>query len=111
MRPIRLSVCICTFRRPHLLGELLEALAAQEAAPPIEVVIVDNDPDASATPAIESFRCRHPALALRSFHEPVQNIARARNRAVAEARGEWLALIDDDERPGRRWLARLVDAA
>jgi succinoglycan biosynthesis protein ExoM len=36
--------------------------------------------------------------------EPDQNISLARNRAVRNARGNYLALIDDDECPGEDWL-------
>jgi glycosyltransferase involved in cell wall biosynthesis len=39
--------------------------------------------------------------------EPEQNISRARNRAVANASGEYIAFIDDDEVPDPAWLANL----
>jgi succinoglycan biosynthesis protein ExoM len=114
MRDARLSVCVCTFRRPELLAELLAALARQEGLDDdvgVEVVVVDNDVDGSAAPVIASMRARSNRFLLRDFVEPVQNIALARNRAVAEARGEWIAFIDDDEVPARRWLAQLRAAA
>ena len=42
--------------------------------------------------------------------EPEQNIALARNRAVANARGDFVAFIDDDEIPIRQWLVTLFKA-
>lgn len=36
--------------------------------------------------------------------EPRQNISHARNKAVEEARGYWIAFIDDDEIPDEHWL-------
>src|SRR5438132_1043871 len=105
------SVCVCTFRRPALLGRLLDGLAAQEDVPgAFEVVVVDNDRAATAGEAIAAARRRLPSLRLRSAVEPEQNIALARNRAVAAARGRFIAFIDDDEDPDRRWLAALLDA-
>lgn len=101
------SVCVCTFRRPTLLLALLDALVAQQGAGSFEVVVVDNDRAGSAAPALAEARRRHPRLRLRDFVEPEQNIALARNRVVHEARGSWLAFIDDDEQPGPRWLATL----
>jgi succinoglycan biosynthesis protein ExoM len=109
--PPTITVCIATFRRPVLLEELLVALSRQEGATPFDVVVVDNDAAGSAAPAIARARAAiadaNRSIELRSSIEPEQNIARARNRALAEARGEWLAFVDDDERPGERWLADL----
>jgi glycosyltransferase involved in cell wall biosynthesis len=42
--------------------------------------------------------------------EPRQNIALARNKAVEQAGGEFLAFIDDDEFPIKRWLLTLFEA-
>jgi len=42
--------------------------------------------------------------------EPQQNIARARNKAVANADGEFVAFIDDDEFPEPGWLLTLFKA-
>ena len=42
--------------------------------------------------------------------EPEQNIALARNRAIGNASGEYVALIDDDEFPDKQWLLTLYEA-
>src|ERR1051325_8420557 len=42
--------------------------------------------------------------------EPRQNIALARNMAVANAKGDFIAFIDDDELPGGEWLLTLFSA-
>lgn len=42
------SICVCTFRRVHLLDVLLRALMLQrldDTSPLPEIVVVDNDPD------------------------------------------------------------------
>jgi len=42
--------------------------------------------------------------------EPEQSIALARNRAVENARGDFIAFIDDDEFPCKDWLLNLYKA-
>lgn len=100
-----ISVCVCTFRRPDLLVRLLIALDAQvsEGRFTFSVVVVDNDVRESARDAVAS----HATAAkteIRYVIEPEQNIALARNRAVSHAYGEFVAMIDDDEVPGPKWL-------
>jgi cellulose synthase/poly-beta-1,6-N-acetylglucosamine synthase-like glycosyltransferase len=50
------------------------------------------------------------ALAVHYEVEPRQNIARARNKALECARGDFVAFIDDDECPPARWLVTLFRA-
>ncbi|HKY93143.1 MAG TPA: glycosyltransferase family 2 protein [Nevskiaceae bacterium] len=103
------SVCIPTFRRPARLDLLLHDLE-QQAHPPIEVIVVDNDAAASARAVVDAHRSTSP-YALRYAVEPRQNISHARNCSLRLASGAWLAFVDDDERVPRSWLARLAAAA
>lgn len=105
-----LTVCVCTYKRPDLLRNLLEKLAEQETESlfTYSVVVVDNDQTASARQTVTDFGA-HSKLPLEYFIEPVQNIALARNRAVANAKGEFVAFIDDDEFPIQRWLLTLLE--
>lgn len=103
------SVCVCTYKRPHLLAKLLESLLAQTLAhAEFEVVIADNDSAASAQAVVDQFTTAHPALRIRYEIEPQQGISFARNRTVAMARGAWLAFIDDDEHAVPQWLTELL---
>ena len=103
------SVCICTYRRPQQLAWLLDDLMAQ-SRPPDEVVVVDNEPAGSGRASVEAAQARAP-FPIRYEIQPVKNISRTRNRTVALARGDWLALLDDDERAPPHWLALLLAAA
>jgi succinoglycan biosynthesis protein ExoM len=102
------SVCVATCQRPRGLARLLDSLARQKLprGPSLEVVVVDNDAEGSAAPVLGRFR---ELLPLRAFVEPRRNIAHARNRALAEARGRWLAFVDDDEEAEEGWLAAYWD--
>jgi len=105
------TVCVCTFRRPVLLGRLLEALNGQETdgAFTYSIVVADNDAERSSESVVSSFAIS-TRLAVRYCVEPRQNIALVRNKAIANAGGNFIAFIDDDEYPPRRWLATLVGA-
>jgi cellulose synthase/poly-beta-1,6-N-acetylglucosamine synthase-like glycosyltransferase len=76
------------------------------ATPPHEVIVVDNDAAMSAEPAIRQARAE--GLQIEYAVEPVRGIARARNRSLAAATGEFVAFIDDDEEADPQWLARLL---
>jgi succinoglycan biosynthesis protein ExoM len=106
---MRISVCIATHRRPERLLAVLRDLAAQERLPN-EIVVVDNDAQASARVIVEQVRQETNAYPLHYDVQPVKNISLTRNRTVELATGEWLAFIDDDERAPTAWLKQLADA-
>jgi len=96
-----LTVAIPTYRRGPLLAELLAAMAAQLPAD-AELVVIDNDPAGSARAvAAAEPRARYVA-------EHARGVVNARNRAVAEARGDWLAFVDDDELPRPGWAQAVL---
>ena len=105
-----IAVCICSYKRPALLERLLRELEPQETAGlfTFSVVVCDNAADRSAEPATARFA--GPPLRTRYCVESRQNIALARNKAVENAEGDYIAFIDDDEFPHRRWLLTLFEA-
>ena len=79
-------------RWPLLSATLASALAQEEVA--LEVIVVD-DGSVDETPArlaeVGDERLRVHR------HEAGRGVAAARNAAIAAARGEWLAFLDDDD--------------
>lgn len=73
------------------------------------IVIVDNDFAESARGTVESFHKR-ATIPVSYEVEPEQNISLARNKAVQKAQGDYIAFIDDDEFPDRRWLLNLYQS-
>lgn len=102
---MHICVCICTFKRPSLLKKLLFALDGQETAGEFtySIVVADNDFDQSARLTVHEARAHSP-VAIKYCVEPHQNIAMARNKAVENSTGDFLAFIDDDEYPHEDWL-------
>jgi glycosyltransferase involved in cell wall biosynthesis len=72
------------------------------------VVVVDNDEARSGETAVAEAGQKF-GLRIDYVVEPRQGIANARNRAVGNAVGDYLAFIDDDEYPIETWLLRLFN--
>jgi len=108
---MHITVCVCTYRRPDMLRRLLVELGRQstDGLFTFSVVVADNDRLESARGTIEPMVATSP-VAMVYCVEPLQNIALARNRALAQAKGEFVAFIDDDEFPGPDWLRTLFQA-
>ena len=102
---MHICVCICTYKRPRLLALLLRRLALQHTAGEFSysIVVADNDAAQSARATVAEAAAYSPVATV-YCHEPRQNIALVRNQALAHARGDFIAFIDDDEYPDDRWL-------
>lgn len=107
---IRVTVCICTYRRPDQLRRLLVELGRQETAGRVSysIVVADNDRAESARTVVAQFQAASP-LAVTYCVEPEQSIALVRNKALEHATGDFIAFIDDDEFPADGWLIRMLD--
>ncbi len=103
-----ISVCICTFKRPQMLSNLLSKLQDQvtEDRFTYSAVVVDNDANKTALDTVTDWKNKS-SIQIDYFCEPEQNIALARNKAVANAKGNFIAFIDDDEFPDKNWLINL----
>ena len=106
-----ICVCICTFKRLPFLRRLLTALAVQETGGlfSFSVVVADNDRHASAKSVVDEWAAG-TTLRVEYCLEPRQNIALTRNQAIAHAKGDFIAFIDDDEWPTSSWLLTLFTA-
>jgi glycosyltransferase involved in cell wall biosynthesis len=101
------TVVIPTRDRSRLLPVALSSALGQEAVD-LEVIVVD-DASTDRTPellaGLDDDRLR--AIRLQARH----GVAAARNIGIAEARGEWLAFLDDDDIWAPRKLRWQLDAA
>jgi succinoglycan biosynthesis protein ExoM len=103
-----ISVCVCSYRRPRLLKRLLLKLnnQATEGLFTYSIVVADNDEERSGGPVVAKMSS-HFKVPIRYCVEPRRNIALARNKAVENAEGAYVALIDEDEFPESTWLLTL----
>jgi len=90
------SIIIPTFRRPDGIKLVLESIQHQTAGSrALEIVVADNDPEASARDFVETFAksCDTPVV---YTHIPQPGVSNARNGALDVARGRYIIFIDDD---------------
>jgi len=105
-----ISVCVCTYKRPRLLKRLLQELSGQDTGGRFtySIVVADNDCLQTAREVVSDFGATS-SIPIRYCVEPRQNIALARNKALENASGDFVAFIDDDEFPTKRWLLTLFE--
>jgi glycosyltransferase involved in cell wall biosynthesis len=109
MKVASASVLICTYNRAGLLGETLTALRAltRPAACEIEIVVVDNN-STDNTAAVVADAARDSSFPIVYLREPRQGKSFALNLGLSHARGDVLALTDDDVLPDAEWVSRIV---
>src|SRR5271170_3450676 len=93
MQSIAVSVVIPTYNHRDFVVEALESVFAQTFTDYEVIVVNDGSPDDTAAvlrPYIESGRIRY-------IEQENRGQAGARNRGLAEARGEFVAYLDDDD--------------
>src|SRR5690348_7012118 len=94
-------ICAYTERRWY---ELLDAVASlkQQTLPPLEIIVViDNN-----TALLERVRATVADVIVIENNQQ-QGLSGARNSGVAQARGEFIAFLDDDARAAPNWLEKL----
>jgi len=101
----RVSVIIPTWNGRELLGAALASLREQRFRD-FEVVVVDNG-STDGTP--EHVRASHPEADVLELPRN-QGFAGAVNAGIARARGEYVALLNNDMELDPGWLAELVAA-
>jgi glycosyltransferase involved in cell wall biosynthesis len=100
---LKFSVVICSYNRVKLLTDALHSVFSQTLDKAhYEIIVVDNNSTDNTRAVVEEF-CRRSSN-VRYFFEPQQGLSYARNRGWREARGEYVAYIDDDARAGEKWL-------
>ena len=98
-----LTAAVCTRNGSDRLAECLDALTALDyPAPRLDLLVVDNAPTDSSTRHVVE---RYPTVRYVCENRP--GLDWARNRAIAEARGEIVAFTDDDVSVDSGWAEAL----
>ena len=104
---MNVSVVIPTRNRSALLAMTLRSVLRQQSVD-LEVIVVDEastDDTATTLAAVTDPRLR----IIR--HDAPQGLSAARNHGALEARGQWLAFVDDDDLWAPDKLVRQIEAA
>ncbi|MDD5405240.1 MAG: glycosyltransferase family 2 protein [Sulfuricella sp.] len=110
MQPF-LTVALCTHNHADRLVRTLAELAhVQSPSLPWEFLAIDNA-SRDATPALLAATDWRPSgVEVRVIREEKLGLSNARNRALQEARGEYILFMDDDETPDSSWLSAYEQA-
>lgn len=111
---VDLTLAICTYNGAHRLPAVLDSLQQQTNTENIqwEIIVVDNNSCDRTPEVVKTYQACWPlSPPLRYVTEPKQGLAFARNRAVAEAAGNWVGFLDDDTVPRPNWVAAAAQFA
>ena len=105
------TVTIQTYNNADVLKQALGSLATLRCPDDAdyEILVVNNNSN-DATAAVIGAATTLLGARLRSVFEPRQGLSHARNRALAEARGEIIGFVDDDALVTPDWLIEHVRA-
>jgi len=108
---IRLTVAICAYNAEKRLGAALEALASQKSNASWDLLIIDNRSEDGTVRIASQFlqSVRWPShVSFRIICEEKLGLSYARARAVAEATGEIISFVDDDNIVEPDWVEECV---
>ena len=105
---IQISVAICTLNRADYLRKALQSLAEQTLSTELyEILVVDNNStDQTKEVATEEFSYLSN---LRYLFEPILGLSQARNTAWQQAKGKYVAYLDDDAIASPQWLEKILE--
>lgn len=97
------SIVVATRDRPDDLRDCLRSLVELRSARPVELIVVDNNPDSGLTaPVVAEF----PSARL--VRETRGGLSYARNAGIAASRGDIILTTDDDVVVPPDWVERIV---
>lgn len=95
MQAPAISAVITTYQRPESLRDAVKSVLGQSVLPS-ELIIIDNNPQGSA--ALDGFDLPPTSpIPVRVVNEARPGVSAARNRGFDEARGHYVAFLDDDD--------------
>ena len=107
---LRLSLVIATYNRAESLITALQSVVEQSAPKEEwECVVVNNNSTDATEERFKSFAETHPDVRLRMVNEARQGLSYACNRGIGESEGEYIAIIDDDERIAPDFISSYIN--
>lgn len=105
---VKVSIVVPAFNEERLLGDSLARIslaagAFQQRGWTTELIVCDNN-STDNTPQIAR------AAGATVVFEPINQIARARNRGAEAATGDWLVFVDADSHPSLELFSDVADA-
>jgi glycosyltransferase involved in cell wall biosynthesis len=107
---MELSIVISTYNNATSLIRTLHSVVKQDAEPSLwECIVVNNASTDNTKSLVEEFISAHSNINLRLVEEPTQGLSQARNKGIAESKGDIIAFIDDDETINEGFVSAYID--
>jgi GT2 family glycosyltransferase len=105
---MRFSVLICTYNRPELLAQCLDALICRTIERPDEIVVVNGGNErADEVVAAASAGREAIGIEIKLIKTVNKNLAASRNVGLPHCTGDIVAMTDDDAEVFPDWVARM----
>ncbi|CAD5962250.1 putative glycosyltransferase RT0329 [Planktothrix tepida] len=93
----RISIIIPTYNGDHYISQAIDSVLSQTYSN-YEIIIVDDGSTDNTLEIIQHYIEKYQSASLiRYIFQPNQGVAAARNLGIQEARGEFIALLDQDD--------------
>jgi len=106
MKPL-VSVIVVNYNRAQLLRDCLASLLTQTYQP-LEIIVVDNGSTDGSAAVAEEFGCERVRLVRLQTN---QGFGQANNIGIGEAKGAFLALLNNDAMAQPDWVERMMEVA
>lgn len=94
----KLSLIIATYNRAQSLLRTLRSVVSQSAAPELwECIVVNNNSTDNTAEVFACFAAENQGFDLKMVTETKQGLSNARNAGITASKGEYVAIVDDDE--------------
>jgi succinoglycan biosynthesis protein ExoA len=108
--PPTVSIVVPCYNEEGTIGTLLQAILDQTyPCRQLEVIIADGMSGDGTRQVINKFQQTHPDLPIRVVQNPLRTIPSSLNKAMREARGEFLIRLDAHSVPVPEYVERCVD--
>lgn len=105
MAELYLSVIICTYNRDKYIYNVLKSVAENNLDTSLyEVVLVNNNSTDNTESECKRFAINFPNVSFQYHVELNQGLSYARNRGIAEAKGNVVVYVDDDATVNTEYL-------
>ncbi|MFH1587678.1 MAG: glycosyltransferase family A protein [Candidatus Diapherotrites archaeon] len=100
------TVVIATHNRVDILRRTLEAMLRQDFSD-YEIIVVDDGSKDNTKTVLKEFSEKNKKISTISYAKS-GGPAKARNKGIDKAKGEIIAIMDDDCIPAKNWLGNLI---
>jgi len=103
----KISVIICTRNRAEYLQKAIKSLLDQSLQKNLyEIIIMDNRSTDNTKDIIKKFS---KSKNIRYIYEPILGLSQARNEGLKNARGKYVAFLDDEAVASKNWLETILE--